>query len=309
MRGYLKIILTLGRQAGKTAASVQTRRMGAALAFYTLFALAPLFVIMLALAGVWFGEEAARQELSSRISGLVGTAAGEAIQAVVGAAYRERSGGWAALIASAVLFINATGVFVQLRGSLNTIWGVERRPGHGWGHLITDRLLSFVFIQAMALILLGSLILSAGLSAVDEFMGEPLQRQQLVWRGIHYLVSFGVITLMFALMFKVLPSVRIAWGDVWLGAIITTLLFNLGKFLFGKYLAWSGVSSAFGAAGSLVITLLWVYYSAQILLFGAKFTQLYAEALGSRRGLAASGEKSRAKTQSPPRGDRPAPQS
>lgn len=256
-------------------------RLGAALAFYTLFAIAPLFVIVLAIAGIWFGEEAARRELFSQVSGLVGSEGGEAIQALVSAAHEPKTGAWAAVIAVATLLVGATGVFVQLQDALNSVWGVRRKPGRGLRDFIKDRLLSFTLIVGIGFLLLVSLVLSAGLAALDKFMVGLLPAQETVWQGINFVISFGVITLLFAMIFKVLPDARIAWRDVWMGAMLTALLFNLGKFLFGLYLGRSSVASAYGAAGSLVIVLLWVYFSAQILFFGAKFTQIYSKRRGS----------------------------
>ena len=256
-------------------------RMGAALAFYTLFAIAPLFVIVLALAGFWFGEEAARRELFSQVSGLVGSEGGEAIQALVSAARKPTTGAWATVIAVVTLFVGATGVFIQLQDALNSIWGVRRKPGRGLRNFLKDRLLSFALVVGIGFLLLVSLILSAGLSALGNFMVGLLPAQATFWQWINFGVSFGVITLLFAMIFKVLPDVKIAWRDVWIGALLTALLFNLGKYLLGLYLGWSSVTSAYGAAGSLVIVLLWVYYSAQILFFGAKFTQIYSSRYGS----------------------------
>ena len=256
-------------------------RMGAALAFYTLFAIAPLFVIVLAIAGLWFGEAASRRELFSQVSGLVGSEGGDAIQALISAANRPKTGAWATVIAVVTLFVGATGVFVQLQDALNSIWGVRRAPGRGMRNFIKDRLLSFALIVGIGFLLLVSLVLSAGLSALGKYMGGLLPVQETLWQGVNFVVSFGVITLLFAMIFKLLPDVKIAWRDVWIGAILTALLFNLGKFLLGLYLGRSSVTSAYGAAGSLVIVLLWVYYSAQILFFGAKFTQLYASQYSS----------------------------
>jgi membrane protein len=256
-------------------------RMGAALAFYTIFAIAPLFVIVLAIASLWFGEEAARRELFGQVSGLVGSEGGEAIQALVSAAHHAKTGVWATAIALATLFVGVTGVFVQLQDALNSIWGVRRAPGRGLRNFIKDRLLSFALIVGIGFLLLVSLVLSAGLSALGKYMGGLLPVQETLWQGINFVVSFGVITLLFAMIFKLLPDVKIAWRDVWIGAMLTALLFNLGKFLLGLYLGRSSVTSAYGAAGSLVIVLLWVYYSAQILFFGAKFTQLYASQYSS----------------------------
>jgi len=256
--------------------------MGAALAFYTLFAIAPLFVIVLAMAGFWFGEQAARRELFSQVSGLIGSEGAEAIQALISAAHKAKTGAWANVMAVVTLFVGATGVFVQLQDALNSVWSVRRVPGRGLRSFIKDRLLSFVFVVGIGFLLLVSLILNAGLSALDKFMVVLVPMHETIWQGLNFVFSFGVITLLFAMIFKVLPDVKIAWRDVWIGAIITALLFNVGKHLFGLYLGRSSVTSAYGAAGSLVIVLLWVYYSAQILFFGAKFTQIYSNRYGSR---------------------------
>jgi len=254
---------------------------GAALAFYTFFAIAPLFVIVLAIAGLAFGREAAHRELFSQVSGLIGSEGGEAIQAVVSAANKPKTGVWATAIAVTTLFVGATGVFVQLQDSLNSVWGVRRVSGRGLRKFIKDRLFSFALILGVGFLLLISLVLSAGLAALGKFMAGLLPAQEIIWQGLNFAISFGVITLLFAMIFKVLPDVKIAWRDVWIGAVITALLFNLGKLLLGLYLGRSSVASAYGAAGSLVIVLLWVYYSAQILFFGAKFTQIYSDRYGS----------------------------
>lgn len=269
------------KQAGSEWIDQGVSRMGAALAFYTLFAIAPLFVIVLAMAGLWFGEEAARRELFRQVSGLVGSEGGEAIQALVSATHKPKTGAWATVIAVATLFVGATSVFVQLQDGINSIWGVRRLPGRGLRNFIKDRLLSFALIVRIGFLLLVSLVLSAGLSALGKFMSGLLPAQAILWQGINFVISFGVITLLFAMIFKVLPDVKIAWRDVWIGAILTALLFNLGKYLLGLYLGRSSITSAYGAAGSLVIVLLWVYYSSQILFFGAKFTQIYSTRNGS----------------------------
>jgi membrane protein len=257
-------------------------RLGAALAYYTVFAIAPLFVIVLALAGLWFGEEAARRELFNQIHGLVGREGGEAIQAMVIAANKPKAGLLATGIAFLTLFIGATGVFVQLQDALNTVWSVKRKPGRGLRHFVRDRLLSFAMVLGIGFLLLVSLVLSAGLAAISQLLKGPLPAQEIIWQGATFTVSLAVITLLFAMIFKVLPDVRIAWRDVWAGALMTALLFNLGKFLLGNYLGRSSLVSVYGAAGSFVIVLLWVYYSAQIVLFGAEFTRVYAIRRGFR---------------------------
>lgn len=281
MTRRIKSFLALFKQTGVEWVEQSVPRLGAALSFYTIFALAPLFVIVLAIAGLWFGEEAARRELFGQVSGLVGSEGGEAIQALVSAAHKTAAGTWATILALVTLFIGATGVFVQLQDALNEVWGVQRLPGSGLRNFIKSRLLSFSLIVGLGFLLLVSLVISTALAALGKFMSGMLPGQETIWQVINFLISFCVITLLFALIFKVLPDVKIAWRDVWVGAVLTALLFNLGQFLIGLYLGKSSVASAYGAAGSLVLVLLWVYYSAQILFFGAKFTQLYANKYGS----------------------------
>ena len=281
MPRFLIAIFELLKQAVSEWIDQDVPRMGAALAFYTFFAISPLFVIVLAIAGFWFGEQAARRELFSQFSGLVGSEGAEAVQALVSAAQKPRTGAWATVIAVVTLFVGATGVFVQLQDALNAVWSVRREPGRGLRNFIKDRLFSFALIVGIGFLLLVSLVITAGLSALGTFRVGLLPGQEAIWQGINFVVSFGVITLLFALIFKVLPDVEIAWRDVWIGAIITALLFNVGKLLIGLYLGRSSVSSAYGAAGSLIIVLLWVYYSAQILFLGAKFTQVYSNKYGS----------------------------
>jgi membrane protein len=255
-------------------------RLGAALAFYTVFAIAPLFVIVLAIAGFWFGEEAARRQLFDQLYGLVGRQGGEAIQAVVASADRPRAGAWATVVAVFTLFVGATGVFVQLQDALNTIWQVRRQPGRGVRFFIKDRLLSFAMVLAIGFLLLVSLVVSAGLAALGKFMSGLIPAQEIVWQILNFLVSLGLIGLLFAMIFKVLPDVKVAWREVWMGALLSAILFNVGKFALGLYLGRSSVASAYGAAGSLVIILLWVYYSSQTLFLGAEFTRVYARRFG-----------------------------
>jgi membrane protein len=276
-----KSVYRLFRETASAWIDSKAPRLGAALAFYTVFSVAPLFVIVLAVAGLWFGEEAARQELFNQINGLVGREGGEAIQAIVAAANKPRAGVLATAIALVTLLVGATGVFVQLQDALNTVWSVKREPGRGLRHFIQDRLLSFAMVLGIGFLLLVSLVLSAALAAMGRFLNGLLPAQEIIWQGVNFAVSLGVITLLFAMIFKVLPDVQIAWRDVWAGALLTALLFNLGKFLLGFYLGRSSVASAYGAAGSLVIVLLWVYYSAQIVFLGAEFTRVYASKCGS----------------------------
>ncbi len=255
--------------------------MGAAVAYYTIFAIAPLFIFVLALAGLLFGQEAAHRELFGQISSLVGSSGGEAIQATVAAANRPKAGAVATVIALITLFVGAGSVFIQLQSSLNAIWNVRPKSGSGLRHFVTNRLLSFATLLGIGFLLLVSLVISATLAAAGKFMSGVIPAEQAVWHIVDFVVSLALITLLFAMIFKILPDVIIAWRDVWIGGFITALLFALGKFLLGFYLGRSAFATAYGAAGSLVVVLLWVYYSAQILLFGAAITRVWTNHFGS----------------------------
>ena len=257
-------------------------RLGAALAYYTVFSIAPLLVIVIGIAGLVFGEKAAEGAIVQQISGLVGEQSAAAIQTMLANARTPSSGGLAAAVGIVTLLIGASGLFGQLQDALNSIWGVEPKPGRGVLGMLKDRFLSFVAILGTAFLLLVSLVISALLSAVGAVFNAWLPAPEIVLHLVNSAVSFGVITILFAMIFKLLPDVKIAWRDVWLGAVVTALLFTIGKYALALYLGKSDVGSAYGAAGSLVIILVWVYYSAQILLFGAEFTAVYADEYGSR---------------------------
>jgi membrane protein len=276
----LRIVYQLLRDTIRDCVDGDFVSQGAALSYYTFFAIAPLFILVLAIAGFWFGEEAAQKELFGQLNQLVGKDGGEAIQSLVAAANKPRTGFWAASIAVGTLVVAATSVFVQLQDSLNKIWNVRHKPGRGLRNFIRHRLLSFAMIFGIGFLLLVSLVVSAGLSAVGNFMGDVTSGKEIFLKTINFMVSLGIITVLFAMIFKFLPDVKIMWRNVWLGGFITALLFNLGKFLFGVYLGRSSVASVYGAMGSLVIVLLWVYYSALILFFGAQFTCVYARRFG-----------------------------
>ncbi len=278
----LKTFVELLKSTASAWSGHSAPRLGAALAYYTVFSIAPLFLIVLAIAGFWFGEEAARDQLFAQIAGMVGDKSAEAIQSVVAAANKPKAGTWATILAVLTLCIGATGVFVELQGALNTIWNVRHKPGQGVRYFIKMRILSFAMILVIGFLLLVSLVINAALAALGKMMSGMIPGQEILWQGINFLISFGVVALLFALIYKVLPDVKVAWHDVWIGAIITALLFNLGKFLLGLYLGRSSFTSAYGAAGSLVVLLVWVYYSGQIIFFGAEFTRLYAMKCGSR---------------------------
>jgi len=253
---------------------------GAALSYYTVFAIAPLFIIALAIAGFWFGEDAARRELFGQVNQLVGKEGGDAIQSVVAAAGKSKAGFWATCIAGGTLAVAATGVFVQLQDSLNKVWNVRHLPGRGLRNFIRHRLLSFAIVLGIGFLLLVSLVCSAGLSALGNFIGDYVSGKEILLKALNFVISLAIIATLFAMIFKFLPDVKVAWRDVWLGGFITALLFNFGKFLIGIYIGRRSIASVYGAMGSLVIVLVWVYYSAQILFFGAVFTRIYARRFG-----------------------------
>jgi membrane protein len=257
-------------------------RLGAALAYYTVFSLVPFLVVVITLIGVVFGQDAARSAILSQIATLVGEQSAAAIKDMIQRAEQPSTGFIATGLAVVTLLFGASGVFGQLQDALNTVWGVEPKEGRGvWG-FIKDRFLSFVAVLGTGFLLLVSLILSSALAAFGEWFSGSLPLPETVLHLSNFALSFAVITGLFALIFKILPDAKVAWRDVWVGALLTAALFTTGKYALGLYLGKTNVASAYGAAGSLVLILLWVYYSAQILLYGAEFTQVYANRLGER---------------------------
>ncbi|MEW5860950.1 MAG: YihY/virulence factor BrkB family protein [Cyanobacteriota bacterium] len=256
-------------------------RLAAALAYYTVFSLAPLVIIAIAIAALVFGQEAAEGGIEEQLRGLLGMQGAEAVEEMIANSRKAEQGTIATLISVGLLLFGASGVFGQLQDSLNTIWEVAPKPGRGIKGFIKDRFLSFAMVLGIGFLLLVSLILSAGLTAVGDYLGHLIPGLPFL-QVLNFLISFGVVTVLFALMFRILPDAKIAWGDVWIGAAITSLLFTIGKYLLGLYLGNGSVGSTYGAAGSFVVLLLWVNYSAQILFFGAEFTQVYANKYGSR---------------------------
>ena len=257
-------------------------RLGAALAFYSVLSLAPLLLIAIAIAGLVFGAEAAQGQLVGQIRSLVGTEGGRAIEAMLANAPKHGAGVVATVVGLATLLYGASGVFGQLQDALNTIWEVEPKPGRGLWGFVRDRFLSFTMVLGTGFLLLVSLVLSTALAAAGKYLGGFLPDWAPALQALDLAVTFAVITLLFAMIFKYLPDVEIAWGDVWLGGVSTAALFLVGKFAIGLYLGRSGIGSAYGAAGSFVVLLVWINYSAQILFFGAEFTQVYAKRHGSR---------------------------
>ncbi len=256
-------------------------RLSAALAYYTVFSMAPLLVITIAVAGLVFGREAASGELFNQIGALMGQEGAKAIQSILQSANKPATGTLALIAGVATLVFGASGAFVALQDSLNTIWGVK--PGSeqsGIFALLKSRLLSFAMVLGIGFLLLVSLVISAALAAAGKYMGGVLPIPAFVFEALNFVVSLGIVTFLFALIYKVLPDADYPWRYVWLGAAMSAALFTLGKFLIGLYLGKSSVASAFGAAGSLIIVLVWVYYSSQLVLFGAEFTQVYVNRFG-----------------------------
>lgn len=256
---------------------------GAALAFYALLSFAPLLVLVIALAGAVFGAEAATGEIVRQLDGLIGRDGAAAVQALVKGAHNEDSGGFASLIAGAVLFLGATTAFADLKDSLDEIWSEHSEPASGIIGVLEGRLLSFGLVMVLGFLLLVSLAVNAALAALTRYWGTFAGESTLLVAASS-LVSFFVIAALFAAIYKMLPAVRLSWSDVAIGALITTALFSIGKYLIGLYLGNAAVTSSLGAAGSLGVLALWVYYSAQIFFGGAEFTRLYALHHGSLRG-------------------------
>ncbi len=257
-------------------------RLSSSLAYYAIFSLAPLLVIVISMAGLIFGEDAARGQLSHQIAALAGKGAGEAIQSAVQSSAAQKSAGvWATVLSTALLLFGASTVFAELKDSLNSVWGVVVKPGRPFFTLLHDRFFSFSIVLAIGFLLLVSLVISVVLAALGLYLSGRFQLPPAVWQAWDLVISFAVVSGLFAMIFKLLPNVRLRWRDVWLGAVATSLLFSLGKLVIGYYLATSSVASSFGAAGSVVIVLSWIYYSACILFFGAEITKGYVRKFGS----------------------------
>jgi membrane protein len=257
------------------------QRMSAALAYYTIFSLAPLLVIAIAIAGLVFGEKAAQGEIVGEIQELIGQDGAKAVQTMIQSAYRPAHSVIAAVIGVVTLLFGATGAFSEVYDALNIIWDVDAKPSTGLA-ILKARFLSFGMILIIGFLLMVSLVVSATLAGIAKFAASGLVMPAAVLHSIDLVFSFAVITVLFAMIFKTLPELKIAWSDVWMGAALTALLFAVGKFVIGFYIGKSVPASSYGAAGSLVIVVAWIYYSALILYFGAEFTQVYAHAFGSR---------------------------
>jgi len=285
LRAPLRAIWLLLKDAVGAWTEDYAPSMGAALAYYTLFSIAPLLLIVIGLAGLIFGGEAARGEIFYQLRGLMGDEGAAAVERLLQAADKPEGGTIATITGFAMLLLGAMTVFGELQNALDRIWRAPaRKKASGWWNLLRSRLLSFGMILGIAFLLMVSLVMSAALSALGKFWGPAVGGWETIAHLVDVGVSFCIVTVLFAMIYKLIPRVRIRWRDVWVGAAVTAALFAVGKLLIGLYLGKSSVASAFGAAGSLVVMMVWVYYSAQIFLLGAEFTWVYAHTFGSRRG-------------------------
>jgi membrane protein len=277
----LKTIPNLIKDAFNAWLEAKAPRLGAALAFYTVVSLAPLLVFVLWAAALVFGPDAAAGKLAGELEGTVGRPMADALQEMIRNARQPWQGITQTVLGVVMVLFGASGVFVELQDSMNTIWQVTPRPGRGiWG-IVQDRFLSFTMVVGVCFLLLASLMVTAALALLERLWDPSLLPGGIwVWRGVNEGVSFVVVTVLFALILKVLPDAVVRWRDVWIGAAVTALLFTLGKYALGVYLVRGNVTTGYGAAGSLLVVLLWVYYAAQILLFGATLTRAWTLCCG-----------------------------
>lgn len=256
-------------------------RLGASLAYYTLFAIAPVLIVAIAIAGLVFGQEAVRGQIVHQVDDLIGMQGGRAVQALLQGASSHSAGVLATILGSITFLLGATGAFLELQYALNTIWRVAPKASAGIRDFLLQRLVSFGLVVAIGFLLLVSLAVSAALSAFSGWLNARVPGMAFVWMAVNLIASIGVSTLLFALVYKVLPDVDLDWRDVWIGAAITAVLFGIGKTVIGLYIGHSSTASSYGAAGSVVVLLLWVYYSTQVVLLGAELTRAFT---ASRRG-------------------------
>lgn len=275
-------IVSLIKETIREFSEKSVARLGASLAYYTVFSIAPTLVIAIAVAGLLFGEEAARGEVSRQLADLIGAQGAQAVETAIEKSASPGTGILATIIGVFTLILGASAAFAELKQALNIMWEVEAPPTSGiWG-MLRARLLSFAMVLVVGFLLVVSLVASAAITAVSTWVDRIWPSTEVVMRAVNGGLSFIVLTVLFALIYKLLPDTKLEWRDTWLGAAVTSLLFGVGKLLIGLYIGHSSVASTYGAAGSLVVLLVWVYYSAQILLLGATFTYVFAHQHGSR---------------------------
>jgi membrane protein len=269
----------VAKEAAGNWSSHKDSRQGAALAYYSVFSLGPIIVIAIAVAGFIFGRAAVSGQVASSIKDMLGDTGAQAVQAMLADAARPREGFLATLLGLGALIFAALGVVVQLKDALNTVWEVGETPGHGMWHFTRSYVVSLAAVLALGFLLMVSLLVTAGLAAFGKYAVPHLQEWLL--HLVTTLASLGIISLLFAMMFKWLPDATIDWYDVWLGAVVTAILFEIGKSAIGFYIGKQGLESTYGAAASIIVVLIWVYYSSQIILMGAEITHAFAKHKGS----------------------------
>lgn len=275
--------LRLFKETGKEFSEDKVPRLGAALAYYTIFSIGPLLLIAVAMAGLFLGQEAARGQVSQELGKFFGPEMSKSLEQMIEAANKPKSGKLATIVGIFTLMLGASGVFGQLKDALNTIWNVEAKKAGGIMGFIKERFLSMAMVLGIGFLLLVTLVFDAAIAALGPWLARLVGGEAIV-HVLSLVLSFIIATVLFAAIFRILPDLKIAWHDVWLGAVFTSILFVLGKWGLGLYLGKAAVGSAYGAAGSLVILLVWIYWSSQILFFGAEFTQVYARTFGTLKG-------------------------
>lgn len=278
---WVKRVFSLLKESGKEWSADNAPRLGAALSYYTVFSLAPVLLLVISVMGLFLGREAAQGQIVDELSTILGKDGAKVVQLAIAKAGERKSSVVATVIGFATLLLGATGVMVELQGALNQVWKVIPKAGLGVKTFIRTRLLSLALVLSFGFVLMVSLVLSAGLSAVGHWLVDVMPGWTVLGYVLNWVVSIAVIAVFMALIFKLLPDAKIHWRDVWVGALVTAVLFQLGKYGIGLYIAKGSVGSTFGAAGSLAVLLVWVYYSSQIILFGAEFTRAYANRFGS----------------------------
>jgi membrane protein len=282
----MKRTFDLFKQTWTEFSEDKAQRLGAALAYYTIFSLGPILLIAVSIAGLVFGKDAAQGKIGGQLKGVFGAEVATQLNTMILNADKAKTGTIAVIVGIVTLLFGAAGVFGQLKDALNTIWNVEPKKSGGIMQTIRARFLSMAMVLGVGFLLLVSLVIDAAISAMGGWISARLPGGETLFQALQLIVSLGVVTFLFAMIFRYLPDTRVEWRDVWFGAGFTALLFVLGKFALGLWLGKGSVGSAYGAAGSLVILLVWIYWSAQILFFGAEFTQVYANTHGSRIGHA-----------------------
>ena len=278
----IKVVWNLLKDTAAEWSRDEAPRLGASLAYYAMFSLAPLLIIAVAISGLVFGRVAATDQIVGQIQGLVGEDTAMTIQTMIAKSNQPATSIFATVIGLVALLFGASGVFGELKHSLNAIWDIEPGPKRGVWATMKAKFFSFSMVLGTGFLLLISLVINAGLAGIDNIVTGLLPDWVVITQIFNFIISTTIITVLFVLIFKYVPEAKIAWADVWVGALATALLFTLGKALIGLYIGYSSLSSTYGAAASLVVILLWVYYSAQILFFGAEFIQVYANTYGSR---------------------------